>query len=101
METLAVLNGIPAEERNAEWYYVYGCVQVRLGNFIEGGRAFDRACAMDPYNNRYSEARDALRSRGVHYDRTADSNDCNTGCGGDCCTECCRVMRCYPCFCCC
>ncbi|MBO4792630.1 MAG: DnaJ domain-containing protein [Clostridia bacterium] len=99
-ECLQLLLWIPTEGRSAHWHFLYGCVQVRLGNYVDAGRHFDEACRMDPYNNRYSEARDALRDRGTA--RQWDSSDeaCNTGCGGgDCCSDCLRFLCCIRCCC--
>lgn len=99
-ECLQILLWIPTEGRSAHWYFLYGCVQVRLGNYVEAGRHFDEACRLDPYNNRYSEARDALRDRGSARQWDSSSEDsCNTGCGGDCCSDFLRLLCCIRCCC--
>jgi len=97
-ETMAILAEVPSGYRSARWYYVYGCLQIRLGNYVNAGSAFDTACSMDPYNREYAEARDALRSRGTTRGWETGSDDCNTGCGGDCCSTLLRLLCCFRCM---
>ena len=89
--------------RDAEWFFLYGCVQVRFGNYVDAGRCFDAACRMDPYNSEYSTARDELRTRGAPAGRQEDDT-CNSGMGGDCFSGCmrlcCFLSWCNPCGCC-
>lgn len=95
-ETL--LNNVPVEERNAEWNFLMGCVNVKKGRFVDAQRFFDTACSMDPYNNEYRSAQEQLRMRAGGYGRgynTANGGGCSTCdiCSGllcaDCCCECC------------
>lgn len=96
-ETL--LNNIPAEERNAEWNFLMGCVCVKRGFFVDAQRFFDTACSMDPYNNEYRAAQERLRSRangyGGGYNTSHNGGGCSSCdvCSGllcaDCCCECC------------
>ena len=53
-------------DRGAEWNFLFGCVLVKKGQFVDAQRYFDIACSMDPYNNAAdtippvaSDARDA------------------------------------------
>ena len=98
----AVLAAIPEEDRGAEWNFLYGCVLVRLGRYMEAGSRFDSACRADPYNREYANARDQLR---MHtYNSAGQSEysggrvyDCNPGCGDGCLTSLCRaccILRC-------
>ena len=68
------LNGVPTAERDAEWYFLKGCILLRQGRGLDAQNCFDRACAMDPYNTEYRNARDRLHSRtagfGTGYDTT-------------------------------
>ncbi len=94
-ETL--LNNIPTEERNAEWNFLMGCVNVKRSRFVDAQRFFDIACSMDPYNQEYRAARDQLRMRANGYGGGYQTS--GGGCSGcdicssllcaDCCCECC------------
>ena len=98
----AVLMSVPEEDRGAEWMFLYGCVLVRRGNYIEAGRCFDTACRLDPDNQEYAGARDQLRMHSYNAgNRTYSTEDtCNTGCGNDCCSNICRLACCLRCCCC-
>ena len=94
-ETL--LNNFIEADRNAEWHFLMGNVQVKKRNFVDAQRYFDTACAMDPYNREYRAAQEYLRSRAGGYGggyNTAGGDDCSACqiCQGlicaDCCCEC-------------
>ena len=85
-------------DRNAEWNFLYGCVLVKKGQFVDAQRFFDIACSMDPYNNEYKAARENLRRRANGYGggyNTSGGGGCSACdvCTGllcaDCCCECC------------
>lgn len=94
-----ILNGVPADRRNAEWYFLKGSVLYRRGWLEEAKDHFSRACQMDPGNPEYSAAlNQAMNQRGGMYGgynpgRSA-GGECNTCdmCSGllmaDCCCEC-------------
>ena len=85
-------------DRTAEWNFLYGCVLVKKGQFVDAQRYFDIACSMNPYNNEYRTARENLRRRANGYGggyTTTTHSGCSTCdiCSGlmcaDCCCECC------------
>jgi curved DNA-binding protein CbpA len=86
-------------DRNAEWNFLYGCVLLKKGQYIDAQRFFDIACSMDPRNNEYKAARENLRIRangyGGGYNTSRSSGGCSSCdiCSGllcaDCCCECC------------
>ena len=84
-------------DRGAEWNFLFGCVLVKKGQFVDAQRYFDIACSMDPYNNEYKVARENLRRRANGYGgyQTTQVGGCSTCdiCSGlmcaDCCCECC------------
>ena len=51
-----ILNGVPAQSRNAEWYFLKGSVLYRRGWLEEAREHFTRACQMDPGNAEYTAA---------------------------------------------
>ena len=90
---LSILEG----DRTAEWNYLYGCVLVKKGHFVDAQRYFDIACSMDPYNQEYRTAREQLRRQANGYGggyNTANRGGCSSCdiCSGllcaDCCCEC-------------
>ena len=85
-------------DRNAEWNFLYGCILVKKGQFVDAQRYFDIACSMDPYNKEYKAARENLRRRANGYGggyNTSGGGGCSACdmCSGllcaDCCCECC------------
>lgn len=96
-----LLNGVPVENRNAEWYFLKGTVLYRRGWLEEAKEHFTRACQMDPGNPEYQAAlNQAMNQRsgayggynpnmgmnGVGGCNTCDV--CNTLICADCCCEC-------------
>lgn len=88
-----ILTSFPQDERDAEWYFLRGCVFVRNGNYYDAGRYFDIAVANAPYNSEYRVAREALRRRtaGSYRVHTTHSSGC---CSSDGCCDCCRLCCC-------
>lgn len=96
-----ILNGVPVESRNAEWYFLKGTVLYRRGWLEEAKEHFTRACQMDPGNPEYQAAlNQAMNQRsGVYGGYNPNMNMNNAGgcnacdiCNGlicaDCCCEC-------------
>ena len=90
-------------DRGAEWNFLFGCVLIKKGQFVDAQRYFDIACSMDPYNNEYKAARENLRRRASGYGggyQTSRSGGCCDICStlicADCCCECCGgdLIRC-------
>ena len=92
-----ILDGIPVEKRDAEWYFLNGTVLYRRGWFDASYTSFATACRMDPNNPEYRAAlAHAQRNRGgfgggYNTTRGSDCNGCDV-CQGlicaDCCCEC-------------
>ena len=96
-----LLNGVPIESRNAEWYFLKGTVLYRRGWLEEAKDHFTRACQMDPGNPEYQAAlNQAMNQRSGAYggynpnmnvNRVGGCNTCdvcNTLLCADCCCEC-------------
>ena len=88
-EAEAVLNGMEASLRGAEWYFLMVCVLVRRGNYVDAGRFFDYACEREPYNAEYQNAREELRQRAGAYAGTRTSDGCGNICTALLCANCC------------
>lgn len=91
----ALLDGVPVERRDAEWYYLNGVVLSRRGWVDDAYSSFANACRMDPTNPEYRAAFSrAGQNRGgfnAGYNRGGDCSTCDI-CQGlicaDCCCEC-------------
>ncbi len=92
----ALLDGVPIEKRDAEWYFLNGTVLYRRGWYDDAYTSFATACRMDPSNPEYraSFARVQNSRRGFQgngYNRSTECTGCDV-CQGlicaDCCCEC-------------
>lgn len=89
-----ILDGIPKDMRNAEWYYCKGQIQQRRGWFDEAYRNYSTACRMDPDNIEYSNAFNALNNNsngGYRQTYQGSSGGCSSCdiCSGLLCADCC------------
>lgn len=94
-----ILDGVPGENRNAEWYFLKGTVLYKRGWLDEAFNDFNRACQMDPNNPEYRAALNQVTNQrsGVYggynpaYPRGESCNSCDM-CSSlicaDCCCEC-------------
>ncbi|MGX8701462.1 J domain-containing protein [Caproiciproducens sp.] len=91
-----ILNGVPSESRNAEWYFLKGTVLYKRGWLEEAYNHFSRACQMDPYNGEYRAAMNQVTNQrnGVYggynpsVPRTGSCSGCDI-CSSLICTDCC------------
>lgn len=91
-----ILDGIPKDIRNAEWYFLKGQVQQSRGWFDEAYKNYSTACSMEPQNREYTDAFNNLNNNASGGYRT--SHEKGTGCSAcdicsglmcaDCCCEC-------------
>ena len=91
----AKLMSVHEGDRIAEWNFLYGCVLIKKGQYVDAQRYIDIACSMDPYNHEYRDAKERLRYRANGYG--ADPNQSqNSGCS---CCELCAGLMCLDCLC--
>ena len=94
-----VLDGVPLQSRDAEWYFLNGTVLYRRGWFDQAFTSFTTASRMDPTNMEYRNAvNNAQRQQGRQYNpyRTYGGNPsgcsacdvCSSLICADCCCEC-------------
>ncbi|HHV32094.1 MAG TPA: DnaJ domain-containing protein [Clostridiales bacterium] len=91
-----ILNGVPAENRNAEWHFLKGTVLYKRGWLEEAYNNFARACQMDPGNPEYRAALNQVNSQrsGVYggynpaMPRTGGCSSCDI-CSSLICADCC------------
>lgn len=95
-----ILNGVPQDRRNAEWYFLKGVVAMRRGWVDEAYRCFNTAVQMDPNNMEYRAAFNQVNNQrngaygGYNPNMQVQQRGC-TGCDvcsgllcADCCCEC-------------
>jgi curved DNA-binding protein CbpA len=92
------LMAIHEGDRTAEWHFLFGCIMVKKGQFVDAQRYFDTACSMDPYNQEYRTAREHLRRQANGYGGGYTTSNRGGGCStcdicqglicADCCCEC-------------
>lgn len=95
-EALAMLETLP---RTAEWYYLSGCVRLRVGWYDQAISMLRTAVNMEPDNPEYRNALNNVENR----NRTYTSNTAGSSAGGlcgpcDCCTACVCADCICPCF---
>ncbi len=86
-----------ATDRNAEWYYLKGCVYISRRQYSQARSYLERACAMDPDNTEYRTAYNNFMSSQGKYGgfNTQHSGDCDVCdmCTGLLCADClCECM---------
>lgn len=91
-----ILRSMSPTMQNAEWFFLLGCTVYKRGYFTDAQQMFDRACAMDPYNQEYRAARDQLRAQtagyGYNYRQASQSDEACNCCSQLICADCCEMM---------
>lgn len=95
-EAEQILNGIPVEGRDAEWYFLNGVIMSNKGWLDDAYNSFQTACQMDPSNREYNAAYNRMKNR-----RNGSNGGYNRGGDMFCCTPCdiCTGLMCADCFC--
>lgn len=91
-----LLDGVPPEQRNAEWYFLNGTVLYRRGWFDGAYTSFSTASRMEPGNIEYQNAaNNAARGQSAQYNPYR-----NTNYGGGCSAcDVCQSLICADCCC--
>lgn len=98
-EAQEVLDGVPPERRDAEWYFLNGTVLYKRGWFDNAYTNFATACRMDPMNAEYREAMNRIQystnnnfnnpyRSSMNMGGTSACNCCSNLLCADCCCEC-------------
>lgn len=94
-ETL--LDGVPVQKRDAEWYFLKGSVQYKRGWFDEARNNFSNACRMNPTNREYQAAYENVNNPRSAYRRPRRSSDSDCGACDICCSLLCADSCCECC----
>lgn len=92
-----LLDGVPVNKRNAEWYFLSGTVQYKRGYFDMAYTSFATATRMEPGNPEYAEAFKRISAQGRARNYNPYRSAPNMG-GSDAC-DCCTSLICADCCC--
>ena len=67
-EALNALSGVPAAEREGEWYYLSAIANYNLGRRVAAIDHAQRACSMEPGNLMFRQLLDQIQSGGRAYE---------------------------------
>ncbi len=95
-----ILDGVPIERRNAEWYFLKGTVLFSRGWLDEAYNDFAAACRMDPSNGEYRAALNQVTNQRNGMFGGYNPNVPQYGGVGGCdlCTSLCLANMCCNCF---
>ena len=90
-----LLNQVEQFKRDAEWFFLKGCVLLHSGYHFDAIRYINRACELDPGNQEYATLRDNLRAQSNAYGNPTSRE------GGMGCSLCdiCSFLICLDCMC--
>lgn len=94
-EAQSLLMSVSVDNRDAEWDFLYGTVLMARGHYVDAQNYYDRACARDPQNTEYANAREMLRRHTQGYNGgyyTTRSRDCSI-------CDICTALMCLDCMC--
>lgn len=92
-----LLDGVPMNKRNAEWYFLSGTVQYKRGHFDEAYTSFATANRMEPTNPEYAEAFSRIQRQSGSYSGNPYRTSQNMGGMSTC--DCCSSLICADCCC--
>ena len=90
-----LLNGVPVEKRDAEWYFLSGMIDYRHGWTDRAYNNFTTACDMEPQNNEFRQAFNMCNRQRAY---SGQQNTSSHGCGCSCCDVCTGIL-CADCCC--
>ena len=95
-DAMELLNGIPATNRDAEWYFLMGMIFSRKGWNDQAFNYFQRACQMDPSNPEFSAAFNNMNARRTYQNPGYNTTESGMGCSG---CDICTGILCADCLC--
>jgi hypothetical protein len=96
-EAQELLDGVPPERRDAEWYYLNGTVLYRRGWLDNAYTSFATACRMDPTNPEYRAAFNRVQRQAGGAGPNPYRGSPNMGGMSTC--DCCTNLICADCCC--
>lgn len=96
-----ILDGVPLDRRDAEWYFLNGSVLYKRGWFDNAFTSFATACRMDPSNQEYRQALNHVQRQRGGFNNYGGYRGASYGNGNGECTSCdiCQGLICADCCC--
>ena len=95
-DALELLNGVPENNRNAEWYFLMGMVFSRKGWSDQAYSYFQRAYQMDPSNPEFQAAFNNMNARRTYQNPGYNTDSSSMGCSA---CDICTGLMCADCLC--
>ena len=95
-DALEILNGVSADKRNAEWYFLMGIIYSRKGWSEQANTYFQEAHRMDPSNAEFTAAVNNMNARRTYANPGYNTNGNNMGCSV---CDICSAIMCADCLC--
>lgn len=92
-----LLDGVPYQKRNAEWYYLKGTIQHRRGWLESAQESFKKATDAEPENEEYRAAYEHMKNESKGKFRQNQQRNDNDGCCDPC--NLCSSLLCADCCC--
>lgn len=97
-EAQVILDGVPLNERDGEWYFLNGSVLYKRGWFNDAYSCFATAVRMEPGNMEYRQAFNNMQRRSAGGFNSPYRTGGNMGGSGNMC-DCCSSLICADCCC--
>ena len=84
----SLLSTIKPQDREAEWYFLHGCILMRGGYYFDALKYIETACHMDSGNPEYQQVYQSILSQAQGYSqqyKEQSEGDCETGLCRICC----------------
>lgn len=98
-EAQELLDGVPVNKRDAEWYFLNGSVLYRRGWFDNAFTSFATACRMDPANPEYREAFARAQNSRSGFNTGRNPYRSSSNMGGCSACDVCSSLMCADCCC--
>lgn len=95
-DALEILNGVAADKRNAEWYFLMGIIFSRKGWSEQANTYFQEAHRRDPSNAEFTAAVNNMNARRTYNNPGYNTADNNMGCSV---CDICSAVMCADCMC--
>lgn len=95
-DALELLNGVAADSRNAEWYFLMGIIFSRKGWSEQANTYFQEAYRREPGNAEFAAAVNNMNARRTYNNPGYNTNAQNTGCSV---CDICSAIMCADCLC--
>lgn len=99
-DATTILDGVPMQNRDAEWYYLKGKIFQNRGWLEEAADCYAKAVGFEPNNSEYAQAYDSIKNKkqGSFRNDWRQSEGQQSGCTDSAC-KLCTALACCDCLC--